>query len=54
MRSVIYPHAEELIRNKKQAKFDEPNEEEADHGGPSSERRAGNALISKYLQFHLI
>ncbi|GAA5809320.1 hypothetical protein MFLAVUS_002727 [Mucor flavus] len=37
---LIYPRAEELIRNKKQAKLNEQTGEEANRGGPSSGRRA--------------
>jgi hypothetical protein len=48
MRPVIYPRAEELIRNKRQAKLDEQTGEEANRGGPSSGRRAGNTLTLKF------
>lgn len=47
--TVIYPLAEELIRNKKQAKFNENTEEETGGEGPSSGRKKGSILISENL-----
>lgn len=54
MRPILYPLAEELIRNKKQEKFDEQTEEETRPGGPSAGGRRGNALTLKGLHFYLI
>ncbi|CEG81639.1 hypothetical protein RMATCC62417_15813 [Rhizopus microsporus] len=41
MRPILYPDAEELIRNKKQEKSDKQTEEEARPGGPPAGGRRG-------------
>ena len=43
MRPILYPDAEELIRDKKQGKLDVQTEEEARPGGPPAGGRRGNS-----------